>query len=306
MDTRRTFVDPSHHGLSVRQQASLLSLNRSGLYYRPVGEQAYNEQLMRLIDEEYTRHPFKGVLRMTAYLRELGHSVNVKRVRRLYHCLSLEAVYSKPKWLSASDVSHKKYPYLLRDKVIDKPNQVWATDITYIRLKQGFVYLVAVMDWFSRYVLSWRLSNSLDTSFCLEALEEALMFYGFPEIFNSDQGCQFTSDAFTGLLLANDISISMDGRGRAFDNIMIERLWRSLKYEEVYLKDYQNILETKDNLMRYFLFYNEQRHHQHLGYKKPAELYFGQSFPLGMTEICRNNIVPSSVRFTVKPYLKED
>ena len=234
---------------------------------------------MRLMDEEYTCHPFKGVLRMAAYLRELGYCVNTKRVRRLLRLMGLEAIYPK-KNLSKANLAHKKYPYLLKDLSINKPNQVWCTDITYIRLAQGFVYLVAVMDWFSRYVLSWRLSNSLDTSFCIEALEDALLFYGVPEIFNSDQGVQFTSEAFTGLLLGNGIKISMDAKGRAFDNIFIERLWRSVKYEEVYLKEYISMKDAKAGLENYFNFYNLERHHQHLDYKKPADVYFNKVIPL--------------------------
>jgi putative transposase len=270
-------------------------LNRSHLYYPAAGENEYNLLIMKLMDEEYTRYPFKGVLKMTAYLKELEHNVNIKRVRRLLRLMGLEAIYPK-KNLSKAQAGHKKYPYLLNGLNITRPNQVWSSDITYIRLAQGFVYLTAIMDWYSRYVLSWRLSNSLDASFCIDALEDALMLYGFPEIFNSDQGCQYTSDAFTGILLANGIKISMDGRGRAFDNIFIERLWRSVKYEEVYLHDYFSVKEAKENLYNYFNFYNYARYHQSLEYKKPAEIYFGKKIPVDYVNNVNNGLlVPRKV-----------
>jgi putative transposase len=283
-------IDPSDKQLSLREQCKLLGLSRSSLYYQAKAESAENVQMMRLMDEEYTRYPFKGVLRMQAYLRELGYCVNVKRVRRLLRVMGLEAIYPK-KNLSKANAAHKKYPYLLKDLSITKPNHVWCTDITYVRLAQGFVYLVAIMDWFSRYVLSWRLSNSLDSSFCIEALEEALLLYGSPEIFNSDQGVQFTSETFTRLLLNHDIKISMDAKGRAFDNIFIERLWRSVKYEEIYLKDYASVKEAKSGLGRYFDFYNFKRHHQHLAYKKPAEVYFNRVIPLDDANRLSNNLL---------------
>lgn len=276
---RMALVNQDSDELSTRQQCNLLGLNRSNLYYQPAQESPENIQLMKLMDEEYTRYPFKGVLRMREYLLDLGYAANHKRIRRLLRLMGIEAIYPKRN-LSKSHPEHKKYPYLLKGLTIDKPNHVWCTDITYIRLLHGFVYLVAIMDWYSRYVLAWRLSNSLETTFCLEALEDALMIYGFPKIFNSDQGVQFTSESFTGLLLANGIKISMDGRGRAFDNIFIERLWRSVKYEEVYLYDYASIPEARDRLDEYFFFYNFKRHHQGLGYQKPAEIYFGQQYPL--------------------------
>lgn len=295
MDVRRVMVDFNHAYFSVRRQCGLLGLNRSGLYYDPVSENGYNLQLMRLLDEEYTRHPFKGVLKMVKYLEELGHHVNEKRVRRLLRLMGLEAVYPKRN-LSAANTAHKKYPYLLNGLVIDRPNQVWCADITYIRLSQGFIYLVAIMDWHSRFVLSWRLSNTLDTSFCREALEEALMIYGFPEIFNTDQGVQFTSDEFTGILLANGIKISMDGKGRTFDNIFIERLWRSVKYEEVYLHEYVSPKEGKERLTIYFKFYNFERHHQALEYNKPAEIYFGNKLPVDYVNHVDNSLlVPRKV-----------
>lgn len=278
-------IDNNHPKLSVRQQCRLIGLNRSNLYYEAASEPEENLLLMCLMDEEHTRRPFKGVLKMQAYLRDLGYSVNVKRVRRLLRLMGLEAICPR-KNLSKANQAHKKYPYLLKGLAITAPNQVWCSDITYIRLAEGFIYLVAIMDWHSRYVLSWRISNSLDASFCVEALEGALMFYGFPEIFNTDQGAQFTSESFTGLLLANKIKISMDGKGRAFDNIFIERLWRSVKYEEVYLKEYNSIKEAKLNLDSYFKFYNFERHHQGLGNKKPAEIYFKKDMSLG----CINNV----------------
>lgn len=226
---------------------------------------------MRLLDEQYTRHPFYGVKRMTAWLETKAHCVNEKRVRRLLRKMGLEAQYPKPK-LSQKNIEDKIYPYLLRGVLIDRVNQVWSTDITYIRLWQGFVYLVAVMDWHSRYVLSWKLSNSIDCSFCVEALDEALQV-ARPEIFNSDQGSQFTSAAFTQKLKEQEIKISMDGRGRAFDNIFVERLWRSVKYEEIYLKDYSNVNQARQGIKAYFDFYNAERLHQSLGYKTPEAVY---------------------------------
>lgn len=226
---------------------------------------------MRLIDEQYTRTPFYGVRRMVIGLRELGERVNPKRIRRLMRRMGLEAVYPKPN-LSRANAQHKKYPYLLRGLQITRPNQVWGGDITYIRLTEGFVYLVAILDWFSRYVVSWGVSVTLEGSFCLEALERALSV-GRPEIFNSDQGVQFTCADFTQRLEAEKIQISMDGRGRAMDNVFTERLWWSVKYEEVYLKDYGTVPAAVRNLGGYFGFYNEERPHQSLGYKTPAEIY---------------------------------
>jgi len=242
------------------------------LYYAPRQETDENLALMRLLDEQYTQTPFYGVLRMREWLARQGYEVNVKRVRRLLRQMGLEAIYARPR-LSASAPGHRIYPYLLRGLPIVRPNQVWGTDITYIRMRHGFVYLVAIMDWFSRYVLSWELSITLDVTFCVAALEWALKT-GRPEIFNSDQGSQFTSEQFTGRLLGCDVAISMDGRGRAMDNIFVERLWRTIKYEEVYLKDYAEISEAIANLREYFSFYNRERIHQSLGYQTPAEVYF--------------------------------
>jgi putative transposase len=230
---------------------------------------------MRLIDEEFTRHPFYGVERMAVYLERQGWCVNVKRVRRLMRQMGLEAMYPKPK-LSLNHPEHRGYPHLLRDVQIVRPNQVWSTDITYIRLLHRFLYLVAILDWFSRYVLSWEVSISVETEFCLVALEHAL-HQARPEIFNSDQGCQSTSLACTGRLQSAEIAISMDGRGRVYDNIFVERLWRSVKYEKVYLSDWQQVAEARSGLSEYFEFYNHERPHQALGYKPPAEVFFGRA-----------------------------
>jgi putative transposase len=253
------------------QQCRLAGLARSGLYYKPRGETEENQQLMRLLDVEYTRHPFYGVWSMCVFLRKKGYTVNPKRVRRLLREMGLEAIYPKPHLSKPAAGSHI-YPYLLRGLPIVRPNQVWSTDITYIRLRQGFVYLVAIMDWFSRYVLSWELSTSLDANFCVTALQWALK-KATPEIFNSDQGAQFTSEAFTKNLLDRGIKISMDGRGRALDNIFVERLWRTVKYEEVYLN------EAFEGLKNYFWFYNSERMHQSLGDQTPEKIHFSKKIP---------------------------
>ena len=236
---------------------------------------------MRLLDKQYTRTPFYGVMRMTEWLRRVGYDVNPKRVRRLLRQMGLEAIYAKPH-LSDPAPGHRIYPYRLRGLEIVRPNQVWGTDITYIRMRQGFAYLVAIMDWFSRYVLSWELSVTLEVSFCVAALQWALK-RAQPEIFNSDQGSQFTSEQFTSVLLNHDVQVSMDGRGRAMDNIFVERLWRTVKYEEVYLKDYEDVLQTVDGLRNFFLFYNRERIHQSLGYQTPAEVYFQKKTRNGIT-----------------------
>jgi putative transposase len=267
-------VDWDHPDLSVRRQCELLGVNRSGLYYQPVGESEKNLMLMRLMDEQYTRAPFYGSRRITEWLATQGHAVDRKRISRLMKVMGIEAVYPKPK-LSQPGEAHKIYPYLLSGVTVDRVNQVWSTDITYIRMAQGFVYLVAVMDWFSRYVLSWSLSLTLEIDFCLEALNHALR-RGRPEIFNSDQGSQFTSEKFTGKLVAKGIAVSMDGRGRCMDNIFIERLWRSLKYEEVYLKDYRTVAEARAGIDRYLRFYNQERLHQSLNYRTPKALYLAR------------------------------
>ena len=228
--------------------------------------------LMNLLDTQYTQTPFYGVLKMTEYLNRQGYEDGKCHVRTLLRTMGLNAVYAK-KNTSKPHPEHKIYPYLLSDTMIERPNQVWSADITYIRLEEGFGYLVAIIDWYSRCVLSWRLSNMLDANFCVEALEEALVKYGSPEIFNSDQGSQFTSQEFISKLTARNISISMDGRGRVFDNIFVERLWRTVKYENIYLNGYRNIPEVRGGLKNYFEFYNKERFHQSLGYKTPWEVY---------------------------------
>lgn len=270
---KRTEVEKALAMMSVVRQCGLLELSRSTFYYRPVGEDAYNLGLMRLIDEQFTRRPFYGVPRMTACLRAMGFGVNPKRVRRLMRVMGLEAIYPKPR-LSANGPDHKVYPYLLKGVTVDRPDQAWAGDISYVRLAHGFVYLVAILDWSSRYVLSWELSTTLDTGFCLEALRRALRI-SKPEIFNTDQGPQFTSVDFTRLLEDAGIKVSMDGRGRVYDNIFVERLWRSVKYEEVYLHDYRTVPEARTHLAAYFQFYNDERPHEALGYRTPHEVYFG-------------------------------
>ena len=271
-------MEPRQGSLSLRRQCELLGISRASLYYQAAGQSAENLKVMRLIDEQYTRCPFYGSRRLTAWLQVQGLEVNRKRVVRLMRVMGLEALYPKPQ-LSEPGEGHKIYPYRLQQVKIERVNQVWSTDITYIRLAQGFLYLVAVMDWFSRYVLSWVLSLTLELDFCLEALRNALR-RGRPEIFNSDQGSQFTSERFTGELEARGIAISMDGRGRCRDNIFIERLWRSLKYEEVYLKDYGAVSEARAGIERYFQFYNHQRLHQSLGYLTPGAIYNGQPLPV--------------------------
>jgi putative transposase len=268
---KRTLIEPEHPQLSVARQCALLGLARSSWYCTPHGESAENLELMRRMDERYTRTPFYGIRRMTAWLRHEGYIVNHKRVGRLLRLMGLEALYPKPR-MSVPGDGTKRYPYLLRGRTITAANEVWSTDITYIRMQHGFLYLVAVLDWYSRYVLAWELSNTLDTSFCLAALETALA-HGQPVIFNTDQGVQFTSAAYTSRLEAAAIQISWDGRGRALDNVFVERLWRSVKWEEVYLKDYQTVADAVNGLDRYFRFYNHERLHQALGYQTPAQVY---------------------------------
>jgi putative transposase len=228
---------------------------------------------MRLIDREYTAHPFQGSRRLTKWLTKQGEAVNRKRVRRLMRVMGLEAIYPKPK-LSAAGRGHRIYPYLLRNVSVERPDQVWSTDITYVPLASGFMYLAAILDWFSRYVIAWRLSNTLDGSFCLEMLEEALG-RGRPEVFNTDQGVQFTAAAWTGRLERAGVAVSMDGRGRCLDNVFVERLWRSVKYEDIYLWRYEAVPELREGLGRYFPYYNEERLHQTLGYRTPGEVYRG-------------------------------
>jgi putative transposase len=272
---RKLLIVPNHN-ISLRSQCKLLNVNRSGLYYVRKEETAYNLELMHRIDEQYTKTPFYGVPRMTVYLRSLGYKINEKRIYRLMKLMAISAVYAKKK-ISVANKENKVYPYLLKDLEIIRPNHVWSTDITYIRLSSGFIYLVAIIDWFSRFVLSFKLSQSLEIAFCVKALNEALEKFK-PDIFNTDQGSQFTSKEFTDLLQANRIRISMDGKGRCFDNIFIERLWRTIKYEEVYLHSYNNIEEAYNYLHKYLSFYNYERPHQSLGYqslgyKTPYEIF---------------------------------
>jgi putative transposase len=257
----------------VRRQCALLGVARSGLYYQPVGLSAEDLELMRLLDEQYTATPFYGIRRMTAWLRSRGYVVNHKHVGRLLRTMGLQALSPRPRLTQPAE-GHTIYPYRLRGITMSRSNQVWSTDITYIRLQSGFVYLVAVLDWFSRYVLSWALSITMDVTFCLEALEQAFR-WGQPEIFNTDQGAQFTSREFITRLQQGGVQISMDGRGRALDNVFVERLWRTVKYEEVYVRDYQSVRDARQHLAQYFAFYNEERLHQALGYRTPAAVYRG-------------------------------
>jgi putative transposase len=256
---------------SVARQCQLLDISRSGLYYQPVGISDEDLELMKLIDRQYLATPFYGARKIAAWLKSRQHTVNRKRIRRLMQKMGITAIYRRPR-TSKPAAGHKVYPYLLNGMAITRPNQVWAADITYIPMARGFLYLVVIMDWYSRYVLSWRLSNTLDAAFCVDALQEALQ-KGRPEIFNTDQGAQFTSEAFTGLLEQHGIRVSMDGKGSYNDNLFIERLWRTVKYEEVYLKAYQDGREARVGLGQYFRFYNDDRHHQALGYRTPEELY---------------------------------
>lgn len=254
---------------SLARQCAMLGLSRSSVYYRPVSADAGDLALMGLIDRQYLATPFYGSRRMAAWLYRQGHAVNRKRVQRLMRRMGLEAIYQRPR-TSQPAADHRIYPYLLRELTIDRVNQVWAADITYIPMRRGFLYLVAIMEWLSRYVLAWRLSNTLDAAFCVDALEAALGL-SQPEIFNTDQGSQFTSADFTATLLSRGVRISMDGKGRFRDNIFVERLWRSLKYEEVYLHAYDTGAEAHDRIGRYLRFYNEHRLHQALGYRTPRE-----------------------------------
>jgi putative transposase len=265
-------IEPTHPDLSIRRQCELIGLNRSTFYYQPAMESPLNLQLMRLIDAQYTRTPFYGYPKMTAHLRRSGQRVNPKRVRRLMRKMGLQAVYAKPR-TSIAAKAHQVYPYLLRGLRISRSNQVWCADITYVPMSRGFMYLVAILDWFSRYVITWQLSNSLDGRFCLDALDLALK-KGKPDIFNTDQGAQFTAQPFVGCLETAGVRVSMDGRGRVMDNIFIERLWRTVKYEDIYLKEYATVPSLEDGLRSYFTFYNNERPHQSLGYGVPAEVHY--------------------------------
>ncbi len=276
-DRRREMVDRRNPALSTVRQCALLSISRSSLNYRRKGTCPEDLAVMEAIDQQYLNTPFYGSRRMKVWLGRQGHTVNRKRVQRLMRTMGLRAIYRRPR-TSKPGPGHKVYPYLLGGMQITRPNQVWAADITYIPMAKGFHYLVAIMDWYSRYVVAWRLSNTLDAEFCVEALEEALG-KGTPEIFNTDQGSQFTGEGFTGLLEQHGVRISMDGKGRYRDNIFIERLWRTVKYEEVYLKAYSCGREAKAGLDAYFHFYNNQRPHQTLGCRTPAEVFNGGLAP---------------------------
>lgn len=259
---------------SVVKQCKLLGISRSGFYYQPVPVSTEELELMRLLDEGHMKYPFYGSRRLRGWLSDHGHELSRKKVVRLMRKMGIVPIYPK-KNTSKPNRQHKVYPYLLRGLKIDRPNQGWCTDITYIPMAKGFLYLVAIMDWHSRKVLSWRLSNTMDVHFCLEALDEAVARFGTPEIFNSDQGSQFTSEAFTGALKQHGIRISMDGKGRCMDNIFIERLWRSLKYEEVYLKAYDSVAEARQGIDQWMRFYNMNRRHQGLDDQTPDSVYFG-------------------------------
>ena len=272
-EVKRMLIEPCHPTLSIRRQCELIGLNRATYYWQPAGETPLNLKLMRLIDREYTKAPFYGYRKMTVRLNgQHGYQVNHKRVARLMRKMGLQAIYPRPR-TTIPDLQHKKYPYLLRGLAITRPSQVWSTDITYIPMPHGFMYLVAIIDWYSRFVIAWQLSNTLDGSFCLDTLQRALE-QGQPEIFNTDQGVQFTALAFTGALAKAGIRISMDGRGRALDNIFVERLWRTVKYENIYIKEYATVPALFNGLENYFQFYNYERPHQSLDYRVPADIHF--------------------------------
>lgn len=269
--SKRRIIELNNSPLSITRQCELLGLNRSSYYYVPCPESTENLAIMRLFDEQYLKTPFYGVRRMHDFIIKHGYSINIKRTRRLLRLMGLEAIYPKPNLSQAQD-GHKIYPYLLKGLNIDRINQVWSSDITYLPMKSGFLYLTAIIDWYSRYILSWKISNSLDVRFCLDALDEAFEF-GIPEIFNTDQGSQFTSGEHTSKLLSKDIKISMDSKGRALDNVFIERLWWSLKYEYLYLNAPETGKELYDGLSTYFYYYNYERPHQALDYQPPVTVY---------------------------------
>ena len=293
VERRREVVDRLHPSLSIKRQCELLDISRSGFYYQPKGVSEGDLSLMKLIDRQYLVTPFFGTRKIAVCLKSEGHLINRKRVRRLMRLMGLKAIYRRPR-TSKPAPGHKTYPYLLDGMKITRPNQVWAADITYIPMARGFLYLVAIIDWYSRYVLSWRLSNTLEADFCVEALEEALR-KGSPDIFNTDQGAQFTSEAFTGLLEQHGVRISMDGKRSYSDNLFIERLWRTVKYEEVYLKAYQDGRDARISLGNYFRFYNTERPHQSHGYRTPAEVCYSTTVgPIngGMVE----SVIPDPLR----------
>lgn len=273
VEVKRSWIEPNHPSLSIRHQCELLQLNRATFYRQPGSESAANLALMRRIDEQFLQTPFYGSRRMAEVLGTPRSPINRKHMQRLMRLMGLEAIYPKPR-TTQRDVTHKIYPYLLRNLAITRPNQVWSCDITYVPMPTGFMYLTAVIDWFSRYVLAWGLSNTLDGGFCIEALESACTKVR-PEIFNTDQGVQFTSRAFTSRLESKGIAISMDGRGRALDNVFIERLWWSVKYEWIYLHEFATVRSLEQGLMKYFRFFCQERPHQALDYRTPAEVYRG-------------------------------
>ena len=276
---RREMVDRGHPSLPVVRQCALLGISRSGLYYQRKGTSAEDMSLMKEMGRQYLETPFYGSCRMRAWLKREGRPVSRKRVRRLMRVMGLRAIYRRPK-TSRPALEHRAYPYLLEKAKITRPNQVWAADVTYIPMSRGFLYLAAIMDWYSRYVVAWRLSNTLEADFCIDVLDEALG-QGNPEIFNTDQGSQFTGQRFIRVLQDHGVEISHDGKGRYQDNIFVERLWRTVKYEEVYLKGYPGATEVRKELGAYFSFYNNQRPHQALGYRTPAEVFFGNSQAAG-------------------------
>jgi putative transposase len=280
---RFSLIERESPDLSVVRQCALVGVSRSSLYYRPMPVAPETLELMRRIAEQYLKTPYYGSRRMAAWLRRQGHAVGRERVRRLMRLMGLEAIYQKPDTSRAAS-AHTVYPYLLRGLAIERVNQVWCADITDIPMARGVLYLVAIMDWASRALLAWRLSNTLDADFCVDALEEALGRFGPPEIFNTDQGSQFTSEVFTGVLLAAGVAISMDGRGRFMDNIFVERLWRSLKYEEVYLHAYDTVAEARAGIAGWITFYNVERLHQALGYRTPAEVFAGGAQPVDLMD----------------------
>jgi len=268
-------IDKNDKDLSFRKQCKILAVNKSRFYYKGKEINGRDIEIMNLLDEQFLKTPFYGVRRMTKFLQTKGYNIGRGHTRTLLRKMGLLAIYPK-KNLSKRNTEHQVFPYLLNDMEINKTNQVWSADITYIRLDRGFVYMVAIIDWYSRYILSWKLSNTLDADFCLEALKEAINNYGTPEIFNTDQGCQFTSNCFIQELVNNNINISMDGKGRALDNIFVERFWRSLKYENIYINHYGNIPEAKKGIEKYINFYNFERFHQSLDYKTPGEIHLGK------------------------------
>ncbi len=273
LDQRRALAGKANKEISISRKCDLLGIHRSGLYYKPAKESELNLKLMEIIDQQYMKYPFMGVPSMTEWIkRDMGILVNKKRVAKLYKKLDISAIVPGPH-TSKSNKKHKKYPYLLRDMKITHRNQVWAIDITYIPVKKGYFYLIAIIDLFSRYVVHWSISNTMDAQWCVETVMEAVEIHGKPEIINSDQGSQFTSDLYTNYIEQEGVNISMDGKGRAIDNIFIERLWRSVKYEDVYLKCYESGLDLYHGLSNYFQFYNNERRHSSIGYQKPSELF---------------------------------